>query len=80
MPARNTLLQQERVELAAFAKNASRSVFSIASGLEISSKTVKVRPQEAAPEIDQSAFVFMPIFEHKNGLKNIGDKRNNFSL
>ena len=65
--ARDTLLQQEGVELAAFAQNGSRSVLSIASGLEVGGKAVKVWPQVAAPEIDQSAFVFVPIFEHRIG-------------
>lgn len=63
--ARDALLQQKGVELTTFAKNGSRSVLSIAPGLEIGGKTVKVWTQKAAPEVNQGAFVFVPIFEHK---------------
>jgi hypothetical protein len=77
--AGDTLFQQEGVELAAFAEHGSRSVLCVASGLEVSGKAVKVGSQETAPEIDQSAFVFVPIFEHKKSTfwveKNWG-KRN----
>jgi hypothetical protein len=63
--ARNTLLQQKSVELAAFTQNEAPSGLSIASGLEVSGKAVKMWPEEAASEIDQSAFVFVPMFERK---------------
>lgn len=63
----DALLDEKSVELAAFAQDGSCAGLGIASGLEVSGQAVKVWTQGAASEIDQSAFIFVPIFEHKTG-------------
>lgn len=63
--ALDLLLQQKVIELATFGQQFAACVASITFGLEISGKTVEMRTEQTAPEIDQGAFFFEPVFEHK---------------
>ena len=63
--ALDVLLQQIAVELATLGEQFTTSVASIPFGLEISGEAVKMDPEQATPEINQSAFFFIPVFKHK---------------
>ena len=65
--ARDALLKQKGVELAALAKNRSGDMARVSSGLEVSGEAIKMRSEQATTEIDQCAFFFEPVFEHKAG-------------
>ena len=34
-------------------------------GLEVSGESIEVRAERAAPEINERAFFFVPVFEHR---------------
>ncbi len=63
--ARDALLQQKAIELAALAKDLLGVIVGISTILEESGKAIKMRTYRATPEINQGAFFFVPIFEHR---------------
>jgi len=70
------LLQQKAIELATLGQQFAGGVVGIAFGLEIRGEAVEVRSEQTPAEIDQGAFVFEPVFEHKNVVEKYGDKVN----
>ncbi len=58
-------INQKAIELATLAKNASADRVRVSLRFEISGEAVKMRTERAAPEVNERAFFFIPVFEHK---------------
>jgi len=65
----DSAFDQKCVELATLAQNSFAPITGISLGFEISGKAIEVRTERAASEVNERAFFFVPVFEHKNGCR-----------
>ena len=60
-------LNQVGIELTAFAENATSAGVRISFGFQVCGEIIKILAERTAPEVNERAFFFVPIFEHING-------------
>jgi len=71
LAARNPVLNQEGVEQAALAQNITTARPSVSFGSQMSGKAIEIWPQRATPEVNEGAFLLVPVLKHKSGTSSI---------